>query len=254
MRRRSPVRLTVQVVAGAAAVAAAAYGAYAFVSWLKYGHASADANEADELLDRFMPAYDVVERHQIRVGAPPAATLRAAMEQDLLRSGVIRAIFRTREIVLGATPDTRPQPRGLLALTKSLGWGVLAEKPGREIVVGAVTKPWEANVIFHAIPPDKFAAFNEPGFVKIAWTLRADRVTEHTSVFRTETRAIATDNMSRARFRRYWARASPGISVIRWLSLRPLKRDAERRAREPSSTESSAFSSGNRGRAIRTVL
>jgi len=255
MRRRSPVRLTVDLVAGAAAMAAATYAAYAAVSWLTYGRASAAADEGrDELLDRFMPTFDVVERHHIRVNAPAAVTLRAAREQDLLRSGIIRAIFRTREVVLGATRDTRRQPRGLLALTTSLGWGVLAEEPGREILVGAVTKPWEANVTFHAIPPDRFTAFDEPGFVKIVWTLRADRVTEHTSVFRTETRAVATDKMSRSRFRRYWALASPGISVIRWLSLRPLKRDAERRAQEPYATETPTPSSGNRRRSIGTVL
>ena len=64
----------------------------------------------------------------------------------------------------------------------------------------------------------------------IAWSLRADPVDEQTSIFRTETRAVATDAAARARFRRYWAFASPGIGLIRLLSLKPLKRDAERRA------------------------
>ena len=50
-------------------------------------------------------------------------------------------------------------------------------------------------------------------------------------MFRTETRAVATDQRARARFRKYWAFASPGIVLIRWLSLRPVKREAERRAR-----------------------
>ncbi len=68
--------------------------------------------------------------------------------------------------------------------------------------------------------------------MKIVWTLRADADGESSSVFRTETRAVATDAGARARFRRYWAVASPGIGMIRWLSLRPLKHDAERRARE----------------------
>jgi hypothetical protein len=45
---------------------------------------------------------------------------------------------------------------------------VLADVPEREVVVGAVTKPWEANVTFRALPPDQFAGFAEPGFVKIA--------------------------------------------------------------------------------------
>ena len=140
-----------------------------------------------------MPSYEVVERHYVRVAAPAPATLAAAREQDLLQLPLVRAIFKAREMVLGATPDGRPQPRGLLAAVKSLGWGVLAEVPDREIVMGAVTKPWEANVTFHSLPPNEFTAFSQPGFVKIVWTLRADPVGRDASIFRTETRAIATD-------------------------------------------------------------
>jgi hypothetical protein len=117
----------------------------------------------------------------------------------------------------------------LLALTTSIGWGVLAEAPGREVVMGAVTQPWKADVVFRSLPPDQFAAFNEPGYVKIVWTLRADPIGAHASIFRTETRAVATDAFARAKFRRYWAFLSPGIILIRRALLRPLKAEAERR-------------------------
>jgi hypothetical protein len=187
--------------------------------------------ETDALLDRFIPDYDVVERHRIRVAAPAEITLAAAREQDLLRVPLIRAIFRAREIVMRAKSTSGNRPRGLLATTLALGWGILAEVPGREVVVGAITRPWEADVTFRALPPGEFAAFSEPGFVKIVWTLRADRVDDRTSIFRTETRAAATDAEATARFRRYWAWASPGIRLIRQLSLRPLRSDAEHRAR-----------------------
>jgi hypothetical protein len=50
--------------------------------------------------------------------------------------------------------------------------------------------------------------------------------------FRTETRAVATDAAARRNFRRYWSFLSPGIIVIRWMLLGPLKADAERRARQ----------------------
>jgi len=224
-------RLATTLFAAGVGLAVGGYGAYAAVAWYRYGRVSrVDDAERDALLDRFMPTYEVVERHHIRVAAPAAVTLAAAREQDLLQLPLVRPIFKARELVMRATPDDRPQPRGLLAATQALGWGVLAEIADREVVVGAVTKPWEANVTFRALPPDTFATFSEPGLVKIVWSLRADPLDDATSLFRTETRAVATDPGARARFRRYWAFASPGIALIRRLSLRPLKRDAERRA------------------------
>ena len=97
--------------------------------------------------------------------------------------------------------------------------------------MGAITQPWHANVVFRPLPPDEFAAFAEPDYVKIVWTLRADIAGPGESIFRTETRVATTDAAARAKFRWYWARFSPGIVLIRWLSLRPTRREAERRAR-----------------------
>jgi hypothetical protein len=182
------------------------------------------------LLDRFMPSCDIVERHHIHVNAPPQVTLAAAREADLLQSPIIRAVFKAREIVLGSRPDAAPHPRGLVAQTTSLGWGVLADVPDREIVIGAVTQPWKADVVFRSVPEHEFLAFNEPDHVKIVWTLRADPVGADRSVFRTETRAVATDAASRTKFRRYWSLVSPGIILIRWMTLGPVKKEAERRA------------------------
>ena len=214
-------------------VAVASYATYAGLTWLRYGeNTRGAADEQDALLDRFMPAYEVAERHHVHVAAPAAITFAAAKDQDLLHSLPVSTIVRIREIALGAARDRRARPRTLLAETLAMGWGVLAEVPGREIVVGAVTKPWEPNVVFHALPPEQFASFNEPGFVKIAWTLRADPVDAGSSVFRTETRTMTTDRVARAKFRRYWSFVSPGVVLIRRLSLSPLKREAERRALE----------------------
>ncbi len=218
--------------AGAIGVAAGAWAGYAGITWLRYGHSPrAKGDEADPLLDRFMPAYDIVERHHVQVAAGADITFAAACEQDLMALPVVRAIFRGRDVLLGSEPDTTTHPRGLLAWTTSIGWGVLAEVPGREVVMGAVTQPWKANVVFRGLPPAEFAAFNEPDYVKIAWTLRADPIDTDTSIFRTETRAVATDAAARGKFRPYWSFLSPGIILIRWASLLPLKAEAERRAR-----------------------
>jgi hypothetical protein len=231
---RTNVRLATALkwTAGALGVAAGTYAGYVGVTWLRYGHsAPASAEEADPLLDRVIPVYDVAERHRIEIAAPADITFAAACEQDLMALPLVRTIFKAREILLGSEPDTAAHPRGLLVFTKSIGWGVLAEIPGRQIVMGAVTQPWYANVVFRPLPPSEFAAFHEPDYVKIVWTLRADPVGTSESIFRTETRVVTTDAGARAKFRRYWSLLSPGIILIRWASLGPLKREAERRAR-----------------------
>jgi hypothetical protein len=239
MNVKRSVALGMSGAAAAAALGAASYAAYVGTTWLRYGHPSAPSKEeADTLLDRFMPQYQVVERHQIGVAASRDLTFAAWMDMDLRDSRVIRAIFKGREILLGADADRQPDTRGLVALTKALGWGVLAEVPGREIVMGAVTQPWKPNVVFRSLAPDEFASFNEPGFVKIIWTLRADADGPDKSVARTETRVLATDAEARRKFRSYWARFSPGIVLIREISLRLVRKEAERRALQPGSGSS----------------
>ena len=215
-------------LAGAAALGVGAYAATAAALWLRYGHPAPRDEQRDSLLDQFMPNYDVVTRHERCIDAAPEDVLAAARQMDMLASPLARAIFRTRELVLGAAGAPRAA-RTLMEEVTALGWGVLADVPGREVVVGAVTRPWEADVTFRAVPPDAFAAFAEPGYVQIAWTLRADPDGAGGAVFRTETRARATDAESRARFRRYWACFSPGMWLIRWTMLAPLARAARAR-------------------------
>jgi hypothetical protein len=183
------------------------------------------------MLDRLMPRYDVVERHTIFVRAPAEVTLAAACEMRLDESRIVRAVFRGREILLGAEPAAPRIPQGLVAQMKNLGWGVLAEEPGHEVVMGAITQPWRADMEFRAIQPEAFPVFGECGYVKIAWTLQANPVTATTSIFQTETRALACGPQARSKFRMYWAFLSPGIILIRRAMLGPLRREAERRAR-----------------------
>jgi hypothetical protein len=220
---------------GAAALlgaAAASYATFAGSAWVRYGHPAAPAaGDADPLLDIFMPKYDVAERHHLGVAAPAASTFGALMDMDLEQSLVVRAIFKGRQILLGAEPDATRTIRTLVEATKELGWVVLAEMPGHEIVMGAVTRPWEPNVVFRGVPAEQFAAFDEPEYVKIVWTLRADAISPYSSVARSETRAVATDASARRKFRWYWARFSAGIVLIREVSMRLVQKEAERRAR-----------------------
>jgi hypothetical protein len=226
MRNKQGTRLLIYS-AGTAAAAALAWAGYASTEWIRYGHANGATD--NRYLDRFIPRFEVAEQHEIAVAAPAAATYDAAYHLDLQRSRIVRTIFRGRELLMRShAPKPKAQPE-FLQEALSIGWGVLAEEPGRLLVLGAVTKPWEADVKFIALPPDEFAAFNEPGYAKIVWTLDVQPVTESTSRFRTETRVTTTDAESRKRFRRYWSFMSPGIRLIRREILRLVKAEAERR-------------------------
>ena len=188
------------------------------------------ASRSSERLERFLPHADVRERHEIVVRAPADRVFDLAKRLDLRSVGPVRAIFRLRELLLGARRVERP-PRGLVEETLALGWGVLAEDPGRFFAAGAVCQPWLADVTFQAVEPEGFASYAVPGRVKIAWTLEARPLSPGLTRFVTETRAAGTDADARDRFRRYWRLVGRGVVLIRLLHLRALRREAERRFR-----------------------
>jgi hypothetical protein len=225
------LKRTVGMLGAGVAVSALAWGGYAVIRWSRYGKSTRIA-PPDPLLDRYMPAYEVRERHETRVEAPADVTWAAVHDLDLRSSGLVRAIFAGRELLMRARSGAPREPsRDFMEEVLALGWRVLAEEPGREIVVGAVTRPWVSNPEFRGLTPEEFAAFNEPGFAQIAWTLAVEPAGEHGCLFRTETRVRTTDGNARERFRRYWAVVSPGVLLIRQESLRLVRREAARRWR-----------------------
>jgi hypothetical protein len=217
-------------LAGGAAAALLAATGYGAATWYRYGRV-ARRGSGDELLDRFMPKFDVRERHQTTVRAPAAVTYAAARDLDFRRSPLVSGIFRVRQLLMGGRIEPATTEGSFLDEVRALGWRVLAEGPGRELVMGAVTQPWVADVVFRGMSPEEFAGFDEPNYVKIAWTVGVVPRDDGQSLFRTETRVLATDPVARSRFRRYWTLVSPGIVIIRWEMLRLVKLDAERRAR-----------------------
>ena len=182
-------------------------------------------------LDRFFSGADLSERHEITVRAPAAVVYETARSLDLGSLWMVRRIFWLRGKILGAK-DTGPVwSRGFVDEALAGGWGVLAEEPGRLFIAGAQCRPWMPDVVFGALTPDRFAAFSEPDRVKIAWTLEAQPVTESVTRFITETRAVATDEEARRKFRLYLQLFKTGILAIRWMMLPAVRRQAERRWR-----------------------
>jgi hypothetical protein len=219
----------------AAAVGAAAFTAgwagVAALTWLRYVHQRSDVGNAG-LIDAVMPDPEVDECHEIHVAAPADVTFAAATELDLQASPINAAVVGLRTLPARLRGEEVREPaasEGLLAETRALGWGELASDPGRELVMGAVCQPWQGEVVFRSMPPGEFAAFNEPGYAKIVWTLRVEPDGDGTCIFRTRTRVATTDASARLQFRRYWSIFSPGILLIRLEMLRLLRATAPRR-------------------------
>jgi hypothetical protein len=221
-------------LAGAAiGVGVAAYTGYCAVKWARYGKVDLLRHPQDELVDQFMPDPEVDEYHSIEVAAPAAIALEAAKGMDLQSALLIRAIFFLRAIpsLLKGEPFRPEGPRGILDETLAQGFGVLAKDAEREVVIGAYCQPWRTEVEFRPLPPEEFASFQEPGFVKIVVSFAAEPLRPDSSRVVTRTRAVATDGEARKKFRLYWARMSAGIILIRWFYLPLVKRQAEGQSR-----------------------
>jgi hypothetical protein len=206
-----------------AGLGVAGYGAWAAFAWLR---CVPGRRRPDAVLDRFAADFEIEERQAVLVRATAEEVFALAVETDLEDSPVVRAIVRAREFLLGTRTDGPSLPRGLLRKAEATGWGLL-EKNERILVMGAVTQPWLANVVFRPLPPDELAAFDAPGFAKIVWTIGVDSVGAGECVLRTATRVKTTSVDARRKFRNYWAFISPGVRLIRWALLWRVKRLAE---------------------------
>lgn len=190
-----------------------------------------DSSPISTLLDRLIPDAAVQRRHETVVSAPAALVFDTARTFDLRSILLVRAIFWLRGKILGAKTEGNNWSHVSVEALLGMGWGVLAEEQDRWLIAGAVCRPWLADVAFVPVPPSNFAAYSEPDFVKIIWTLEVEPILESLSRLATETRAVGTDAQAQARFRRYWRHFGIGIIVIRWLLLPAVRRQAERRWR-----------------------
>jgi hypothetical protein len=231
-RRRIILYGALWVAIGAAALAVIVYGGYAAWTWARYGHPQ--QTPVNAALDRFIAKPEVIERNRITVSAPAAVAYDACRNFDLLGSTIPRLLFDTRALAMGAKPVHQESPAGLVDQMTAMGWSVLEETPGRQIVFGVAAQPWRPDAGFRKIPPADFAAFTENGWVKIVVSISVTP-SDGSSLVRTETRVMTTDAEARKRFRKYWALASPGVKLIRVLSLRSIRSSAEAHTRRTAS-------------------
>jgi hypothetical protein len=189
------------------------------------------------LLDLYLPRYDVSEVHAVVVDADTDSTWQAIRRADLSRSPVVRVLLELRSLpnrlgrVLGGRPSGPARPPLTLDDMARAGFVQLGERLGDEIVFGAVTQPWKAVTEENPAPQvgaNQFAAYDIPGYVKVAFNICVDPYSSGRALITTETRVVSTDPRSRRRFARYWVLVGPFSALIRRLMLRLVRSDAAR--------------------------
>ena len=172
------------------------------------------------MIDRFLPTYEVRKHHQVIVNAEPARAYRALREVDLSRSVIIRLLFAFRGL-------PRRRPLTLDDMVK-VGFVILGEEPGTEIVLGVTGRFWRPWGGMRRVGPDEFFSFSERGYAKAVANFRVEPVAEGRSTVSTETRVLTTDPASRRAFRRYWLLVGPFSALIRRRALALIRDRAER--------------------------
>ena len=159
------------------------------------------------LLDQVLPTWDVRETHGIRIDAPAGRILDAVREATPADAPLLRALFALRGLPAGAREPIWTQ------MLSRAGFVQLAEEPGRELVAGAIGRPWN---LFERLRRDgDFATFDEPGYARMALGFHAAD-----GVLTTETRVLLTDDEARRRFAAYWRVVGPLSALTRrsWLA------------------------------------
>lgn len=155
-----------------------------------------------------LPEYHHRERHSLAVDAVPERALTAARTTTIEEVPLVRVLLRLR---------------GMRRVRRGPVWEVMAAEGfatfDDETLV-AVGRPWRLREGLR--PVADFAAFDEPGWAKMAVDLRFE---DRRLV--TETRVLLTSPDARRAFRRYWVVVRPLSGLVRRRWLAAARRRAE---------------------------
>ncbi len=154
-------------------------------------------------LDEVLPEYDVHERHERRVPAPPELAVSTALGIPVAPDALVRALFRLRGL---------PRGGSVHGAMRAMGFAELVREPDC-VIFGAAGRPWT--------PRGGIAPFDKagPGQVRMAAEVSASPHGDG-ALLVTETRVAAMDAGARRAFRRYWLAVGPFSALIRrrWLA------------------------------------
>ena len=171
------------------------------------------------LIDEFLPKYDFVEKHDIKILASSETVIGTIDEIDFCESPIVRAL-----LFLRGMPSAKMRLRDL----RKTNFEILG-KCDDELLIGLAGKFWTLTGKMQKVNSDNFRAFNKKGFAKAVWNFSVDEIGNE-SRLKTETRIRCLDDESRRSFGFYWTFIQPFSGLIRCEMLKIVKKKAEMRA------------------------
>jgi len=176
------------------------------------------------ILDDVIPSWHFSNHHERIVDAPPERVAEAidTLRVDRDSSWFVRALFRARGIGI-------PRNATLRQAITTLGFSVLGERPGREIVFGIAGRFWSPRELHNMVrvaDAEAFKAFAEPGQAKGAMNICIEPLGDRRTRLSTETRVWCADARARRLFGAYWTLIRVPSGLIRRDLLNAIARKA----------------------------
>jgi hypothetical protein len=192
------------------------------------------------LIDRYLPRFDTTLVEHTVVDADVGTTWQALCELDLMQvhtplmdaAVFVRGVPARVASQLGRRPPPGPPPRRLTLAGGSgmEGWLSLGVCPEREIALGAVGRFWQPDIEWYDVStmtPEQFAAFDEPGWGRIAANFSLRPYGTSRTLVSYEARTATGSPDAARRFARYWTVVRPFVGHIMRAALATLRQKAQ---------------------------
>ncbi len=162
----------------------------------------APTRAAASVLDGIIPAPRLRETKSVDLAVTPEQAWPAIRHGNLADWPAINALFAIRGLRgrlvrrENETGHAGIRVDDLVSTPGQPGFQLLAESPPDEFAVGAIGKVWRLDIPFaHVAGAEAFAAFDKPGFIKVAWSIRLAPLGDHQTRVTFELRVSTTDGM-----------------------------------------------------------
>jgi len=200
------------------------------------------AAQNEMLIDRYLPTFDATQIEHIVIDADLETAWAALRDLDLLRvhTPLLDAAMFARGVPIkvaswfGPTSTPAALPAQLRLTGDSVemqGWLPLGQLAGREIALGAIGRFWRPNIEWYDVTtmtPEQFAAFDSPGWGRIAANFSLRPYGKHRTLASYEARTAVIGSDAARRFTRYWWMVRPFVGHIMRATLDTLRKTAER--------------------------